>query len=380
MNDEDRGGALPVGEEDEFRGLGDDLLGQEAPPQAAGSPVQPKGPRVKKTLRQKALRVMLKRSGLSKPPLIERVLEGKTGPRIPISEIGFIASDKQDDPLMAELAQECPIRNRLNRDDVLKSRVLAVGTEIFKAQKMWTPIHVHRDLMDNRYECVSGRHRLAFLALVYGSNLEVPVYLEHLTLKAAREAVAVANDSRPVKALERASYAILRAVGGDSAADQDRLYIALAKYKPGVGKYCVYSVLERGYPAKLNFKLSERSSRPDGGITTVSNVEGFWGEALPWTREMSRKDFDEGLKDSVKFLNAFVSAIRKVGGFDPDQHLTANVLAAVGRYYQTYQNITSRNAIAIHEALAKAVVEIGQTGKKQQSEIYNAVAGCVAQT
>jgi len=375
MNDE-HGNALLV-EDDEFHGLGDDLLGKEVPPDFVA--ILKKGPRIKKTLRQKALRVMLRRSGMVKPPLIERVLEGKTGPRIAISEIGFLSSDKQSDPLLAELAQECQVGNRLNRDEIVKNRVLVVGTEIFKAQKMWTPIHVHKDLMDGRYECVSGRHRLAFLAIVYGTNLEVPVYLEHLTLKAAREATAVANDSRPVKALERASYAILRAVGGDSAADQDKLYARLANLKPNIGKYCVYSVIERGYPAKLNFKLSERSSRPDGGIVTVSNIEVFWGEALLWSKEMSRKDFDDGLKESVVFLNAFVSAIKKMPGFDPDQHLTANVLAAVGRYDQTYKNITGRNAILICETLAKAVVGMGQTAKKQQGEIYNSIAGCLAQ-
>lgn len=371
MND-DRAG-LPVGEEDEFRGLGDDLLGQEAPKDSKQG-VPEKTPRVKKTWRQKALRVMLKRSGLSKPPLIERILEGKTGPRIPISDIGFLSYDDQKDPLMAELAKECPVRNRLNRDDVLKSRVLVVGTEIFKAGHMWMPIHVHKDLYTGQYECISGRYRLAFLAIVYGSNLEVPVYLENLTLKTAREAVAVANDSRPIKALERASYAILRAVGGDSEADQDKLYAKLANLKPNISKYCVFSVIERGYPAKLNFKMSERSSRPDGGITTVSNIEVFWGEALLWSKEMSRKDFDDGLKTSVKFLNAFVAAIRGIPGFDPDQHLTANVMASIGRYYHLYLNITHRNPISIVDELAKGVVKIGQTAKKPQSEIYNEIS------
>lgn len=364
---------LPVGEEDEFRGLGSDLL-QEAQPKVA--PIQPKPPRVKKTLKQKALRVMLKRSGLSKPPRLEHILEGKTGDPILISEIGFFANDKQKDPLLAELAQECPIRNRLNRDEITKSRVLAVGTEIFKAGHMWTPIHVCST--GDRFECVSGRHRLAFLALVYGSNIEIPVYFETLTLKAAREAVAVANDGRPIKALERASYAILRAVGGDSKADQDKLYEALATLKPNIVKYCVYSVIERGYPAKLDFKLAERSSRPNGELTTVSNVEVFWGEALSWSKEMTRQEFDAGLADSVVFLNKFVSIVQKLPGFDPDQHLTANVLAALGRYYLTYHNITARNAIQIVKELAGGIVDMGKTVKKHQAEIYTRIAGSLA--
>lgn len=371
MNDVEKN-ELPIGEEDEFRGLGEGLLDKNTVRKLPELIPLKKGPRLKKTFKQKALRVMLKRSGLSKPPHIDTILEGKTGPRIPISSIGFFANNKQSDPLLAILAKECPVKNRLNRDDIIKNRIFAVGTEIFKAGHMWTPIHVQRDLHDGRYECVSGRYRLAFLAIVYGSDLEVPVYLENLTLKAAREAAAVANDSRPVKALERASYAILRAVGGDSAADQEKLYSKLANLKSNIVKYCVYSVIERGYPEKLTFKLSELSSRPDGGITTVSNIEEFWAEALLWSKGMDQKEFDLGLGESVKFLNAFVSSIQKISGFDPDQHLTANVLWSIGRYYLNYNRI--KNPILINEEMAQAVVSVGRTDRKKKVDLYNAIA------
>lgn len=351
--------------DDEFRGLGDDLI---APTVEDDGKVAVS--RAKKTVKQKALRVMLKRSGLRKPPLVERILEGKTGLKIPISEIGFISSDKQDDPLLVELAKECPVRNRLNRHDIIRNRILAVGSEIFKAQKMWTPIHVARDLASGKIECISGRHRLAFLALVYGSDLEIPVYVEHMTLKAAREAVAVANDARPIKAIERASYAILRAVGGDSAADQTKLYDKLATHKNNVIKYCVYSVIERNYPATLDFKLSELSSRPDGGITTVSNIEEFWGEAIPWTKNMSQKEFDQRLLESINFINSFVADIQKMKGFNPDQHLMSNVLSAIGRYCQTYQSVTSKTYVVLSDVLAKVVIAIQPSTKKSTFDIF----------
>jgi hypothetical protein len=169
-------------EEDEFNGLGSGLLKDSKKKEDKVK----NGPRVKKTLKQKALRVMLKRSGLKKPPLIESILEGKVGLRIPISEIGFISSDKQKDKFLLELAQECQVRNRLNRDDISKNRMLAVGSDIFRAKHMWTPIYVSKDIHDGRYECISGRHRLAFLATVYGSNIEIPVHVEYMTLKSAR--------------------------------------------------------------------------------------------------------------------------------------------------------------------------------------------------
>lgn len=356
-------------EDDEFKGLGDGLLKN-----VQEKPVK-KGPRVKKTLKQKALRVMLKRSGLQKPPLIESILEGKTGIKIPISEIGFISNDKQKDKLLSELAQECQVRNRLNRDEISKNRMLVVGTDIFRAKHMWTPIYVSKDIHDGRYECISGRHRLAFLSIVYGSQTEIPVHVEYMTLKSAREATAVANDGRPVKAMERASYAILRAVGGDSAADQEKLYECLSNLKSNIVKYCVYSVMERGYPCKLGHKLSERSSKPCGELTTVSNVEVFWGEALPWVKGVKREAFDEMLSESVKFLNEFISKIVMVDGFDADQHLSSNVMWAVGRYYLTYKNITNRNPVVISREIAESVVGIGMTERKSQSDIYREISG-----
>ena len=365
-------------EEDEFLGLGDDLFKQERK-KALSLPPEPtkKELRLKKTPLQKALRVMMKRAGISKIPPDTQIFEGKTGPTFLISEIGFISQDKQSDPLLAELAKTCPVRNRLNRDDISRSQVLIVGAQIFKAGRMWTPIHIHRDIQDGRLECISGRHRLAFLALVYGADLKVPVYLEGLELRAAREATAVANDARSVKALERASYAITRAVGGDVEADQDSLYVKLATLKPNIIKYCVYSVIERGYPSKLHFKMSEKSSRPKGEITTVSNVETFWSEILDWNKETKRQEFDAGLKESVKFLNALVSTAASLKGFDADQHLSAAALTAIARYCRAWKNVTGRSITDIAKDMAQAIVSVGQTSKKQQSEIYGIIVDWV---
>ena len=375
MNDQDS--MMPF-VEDEFQGLGDDLVAQTQ--QESKTDDAEKSPRIRKTRRQKDMRVMLKRAGLAKPPPSEQILKGRTGERVKISEIGFISLDEHDDPVMDEIATACPVRNRLNRDEVLKSRVLVIGSQILKAGRMWTPILVYRDMDSGRLECISGRHRLTFLALVYGTDLEVPVHVEEMTLKEAREAAAVANDSRPIKALERASQAILRAVGGDTDANQDQVYKKLATHKSNVSKYCVFSVIDRELPVKLNFQMSERSSRPDGGITTVSNIECFWDEAFAWTREMTRQEFDKDLKESVLFLNAFIDEIRKVKGFDPSQHLSAGVMSAVGRYYLSYKNITHRSALEVSTKMARGVVGLGQTSKRQQGELYNALSGGIADT
>jgi len=367
MNDQD----------DEFSGIGDDLVSQTKPMPIT---VKEKIIKIRKTRRQKDMRVILKRSGITLLPSIEKILQGRDGDKIPISTIGFLSLKHSVDPVFDEIAANCSVKNRLNRDEVLKSRVLDIGAQILRAGRMWTPILVYRDVDDGHLECISGRHRLTFLALAYGTDLIIPVHIESMTLKEAREAVAVANDSRPIKALERVSYAILRALGGDTEANQDQVYRKLATNKINVGKYCVYSVIDRELPVKLNFTLSEKFSRLDGGITTVSNIECFWNEAFSWNREMTRLEFDKELKESVLFLNAFIGKISNIKGFDSVQHLSAGVMLAVGRYYLSYRNITQRSAIAVCEKMAEGVVGLGQTSKQSQGKLYNALAGCMAGT
>ena len=372
---EDKDGLFGVdesGKDDEFKGL-DDVVFEKDP--VPTEPVHvPKPKRVKKTRRDKALRVMRKRAEISTLPSAEDLLRGKTGSKIRISDIAIFSTDNEDDELMAGLAQECPLRNRLNKAEVLKSRILVVGSQILSAGRMWQPIHVSKMIEDGVTECTSGRHRLAFLALVYGPDLEVPVYMEHLSLRDAMETVAVSNEARSEKAMERAAKSVVRAVGGDLEADQDSLYDRLARSKPGVRKYCVFSVLTRGYPSKLTFKTSEKSSRPDGGITTVTNVENFWNTALEWERGVERKHFDISLGESVKFLNSFIGAIQKVSGFDSNHHLSARVMAAVGRYYRVYEQVKAKNAIVVCGELSKKIVGLGEVGRWPEAEIYKAIS------
>lgn len=353
-------------EEDEFCGLGDDLLSCVKKDSIDLPPKIKKSPRIKKTVRQKAIRVMFKRANITTPPSTKKLFEGKTGHSLKISEIGFLSNDKQSDKCLQELSDKCPIRNRLNRDEISKARVLDVGSQILKSGRMWSPIHLYQDVMgDGRFECISGRHRLAFLALVYGPETIIPVYIETLTLKAAREAVAVANDARPIKALERAFYAIQRTVGGDLGVSQDELYNQMSDLKQNINKYCVYSVVERGYPAKINFKMAEKSSKLNGEVVTVGNIEVFWNEALRWEKYMPRLEFDLLLKDSIKFLNRFIKVVQQLPGFNKNDYLTISVMAALGRYYSTYKNITNDNAIKICDQLAHAVISIDFPNKNQ---------------
>ena len=384
-------------EDDELDGLGDELFGsQERGLDLADEPgrdedgddegepgddlgplsSKPEEKRTEKTvtLRQKAINVILRRAGKDKVPELRQLLEGKRGVEVRIKDVGVFISDKQDDELMAEIAKDCKVLNRVNLSaEVGKKRVLDVGSQIVEAGQMYVPISVARIKEDGRLECTSGRHRLVFLALMYGPEARIPVYVEDMSINSARDAVVVSNQSRPTKALERAEHTVLQAVKGDMDAAQDELYSKTVTKKGLAKRYCMFSVVSRSYPMKLTFQVSKGSSRKDGGVTTFSNIENFWGAALEWTDGMPRKDFDGALKASVKFLNALVAGMQKHKAFVPKQHLASMVLTAVGKYYRTYGEITGGDPLSVVDDVAKSVVKMGDVGRMASEKVYAAI-------
>ena len=329
------------------------------------------------TKRQKAIRVMLRRADLDEMPTISHIMRGKGGEVIKISDIAIFIDEPRDE-LMAEIAAECKVRNRVNLSaEVLKSRVIAVGSQIMEAARMYQPIQVARikdDEGNTMLECTSGRHRLVAIALIYGCDSEIPVYVENMTLNEARDAVVVANQARPTKAMERAEHAVLRAVGGDISAGQDEMYEKTAKTKAKARKYCVYSVVRNGYPKKLTFKVSMTSSRKDGGLTTLTNVENFMGAALEWSKEMSQKEFDKELGKVVTFLNAVAKAFKGIEGFDPAHHMASMTMSSMGKYYKTYGEITGDNPVKVAPKVAEVVVSMGKIGRQKSEETYEMIA------
>jgi hypothetical protein len=319
---------------------------------------------------EKAIRLMLRRSGKENLPQLEDLMKGKAGKKIAINEIGIFAGTPKD-PLIAELATECMVGNTLNFSaEITKLRMLQVGTQIIKAGRMHSPIHVAQIQENGSYQCVSGLHRLAFLILVYGADAKIPVYVETMTLEEARDAMGVANDSRPAKAKERAELAVLKALKGKSNVNQDDLYTQMATSKINSRKYCVYSVMERGYPLKLNFKVSATASRKDGGLTTLSSVETFLHQAMDWTPETERVQFDKDLKDAVEFINALAAAFVHIVDFNPDYHITTKPMTSIGKYYLNYK-IAKKNPIDIVESIAEIVVGMGDVSRTKSEDIFN---------
>jgi hypothetical protein len=325
------------------------------------------------TPRAKAIRLMLRRAGVAELPSLDQLMRGKTGTsKLPISEIGLFIGDPKD-ALLVELAAECKVQNIVNLSaEVLKSRVMAIGAQILAAGRMYQPIQVAR--VNGTYQCTSGRHRLAFLALAYGPSTRIHVYIEEMTLNEARDAVVVANQARPTKALERAEHAVLQAVGGNVDASQDDLYNKTVLTKAKAKKYCVYSVLEKGYPIRLTFPVSLTASRKDGGLTTLTNVENYWSAAIEWYKELTRADFDAALEAATDFLNLLAKAFQKEQGFEPVSHMASMTLSAVGKYYRAYLELNGESPIGKVDVIAKAVVAMGDIGRQKSEETYKVLA------
>jgi hypothetical protein len=343
------------------------------------APVLKKRARMPLTKRQKAVRLMLRKAGLEELPELSVILRDKEGVEIAINELALFIDTPRDETLL-ELSDRVPGKNIVNLSaEVMKNRVITVGAEIIKAGRMFQPIQV-ADIMEDgvptgNYQCTSGRHRLAFLALAYGATAKIPVYVENMTLNEARDAVVVANQARPTRARERAEHAVLGAVGGDADAEQDEMYNATATTKARSRKYCVYSVFQKNHPIPLGFPVSATSSRKDGGLTTVSNVENFWATSLTWDKDMKRKEFDGELAASILFLNQVAESMQVEEAFDSSHHLASMTLSAIGKWYRAYKEITGLDAAPKAAMVAKCIVSLGEIGRQKSDTTYSALTG-----
>jgi hypothetical protein len=160
-----------------------------------------------------------------------------------------------------------------------------------------------------------------FLALTYGPDALVNIIVKEMTMNEARDAVVAANMARKTRALEKAEHAVLKSVHGDADADLDTMYTNLVTTKAKAKKYCTYVMTERSYPAVVDFSVSPMPTRKQGELTTISNLEGFWGNALSWHRDTPREDFDRDLKAAIEFLNALVKDMQSIEGFEAKTHI-----------------------------------------------------------
>ena len=356
----------------------------------AEAPVEVKAPKEKKpkkekapthkklahkplTAKEKVVNNIYRKAGLDgTPPTLDSILRGKQGTKMKLSDIAVFI-DTPENEVLADLHKKMPVLNRVNLSACVDlNLVKRNGGDILKAGRMYQPIQVARIEEDGRYECTSGRHRVVFLALVYGPDAEIPVYIEDMSLNEARDAVVVANESRNAKAMEKAEHAVLSAVGGDIDAKRDEMYQKTSKNKSGALKYGVYSVFHQGNPAKFDFAITNNSTRKNGELTTISCVESYWSAALVWNKGMSRKDFDSQLKASVVFLNAVAKAFEANPSFEASQHMANMTLSAIGKYYKTLVDVGVEPEEKV-DKLTNVLVAMGEIGRTKSNETYEAI-------
>ena len=346
-----------------------------APKKAAPKKAAPKkGKRAVKplSLKQKAVNNILRKAGIEEGelPTLDQLMRCKQGTKIKVSDIAVFISEPEDEVLKG-LFKDMSILNRVNLSaEVDLNRVKVVGGQVIGAGRMYQPIQVGKIEEDGRLECTSGRHRLIALALMYGTDIEIPVYIEDMNINEARDAVVVANMARKAKAMEQAEHAVLAAVGGDIDADQDEIYAKTVTTKAKAKKYCTYSVLERGKPIKLAFPLG---SPKEGGLARIGTLEGYWGNALDWHRDMARKDFDQALKLATEFINELAAALQKNTSFESSQHMAAMTMKAIGKYYKTMSDANADMDKKFVDKLVNVIVAMGDIGRQKSEETYAAI-------
>ena len=325
------------------------------------------------TLKEKFLRGVLRKAGLDElPPLSQLIaLRKSEANQMRICDIAiFIGKPRSE--LLQELAGSFDAINDINLSAKVNLRnVKKVGAEILQAGVMFMPICVAHVKESGIHQCWSGRHRLAFLALVYGATASIPVLVDELTQSEARDAVVYANESRRVETMEKANHAVLRTTGGDMNMNREDSYKLTVTRKSAVAAFCTHHVLTVGVRGcEFGFEISENASRKGGGLTTVRNVQGFWKKAIPWTHKTSFADFDTELKLSVEFLNALAKGMQTISGFTAKQHLAAMPLVAIGKYYRTIADSRSGDPMKEVRNIAKTVVGMGDIARIKSDVLY----------
>jgi hypothetical protein len=218
------------------------------------------------------------------------------------------------------------------------------------------------------YERTSGRHRLAFLALIHGTDIEIPMLVEDMTIQEARDAVVVANMTRRTKSLEKAEHAAVQATHGKTAIN-DELYKKMVSTKAKAKQYSLYCVVKNQQPLPLDFKVAD-TKRDKDALTTITNMGNFWGSAIEWDKTVERAEFDEQLENSVRFINAYAGVCGKSDDFSSEQHMSSRVLVAIGRYYRDRQ-IVAGDALDKVEDIAKTIIDMGGIASQPSNITYS---------
>lgn len=404
VTDDEFGG---FGEDDEFSGFGEDdkiatLPATESEPKTEtkveqkpekkarkkptrGKKAKPKDQaKLKLTPQEKFVNKILKRTGRHELPELDSLFEGRKGSKMSIKDIAIFLSDKPDDELLDELTSKLKLRNTINLSaEVDAKRVRDVAQQLIESGRMFMTIEVAQ-LTDGskQVECWSGRHRIAALALLYGTDIEIPVQVCEMSTVMARDAVVYANQSRKAKGLEKSEHSVLRESGGKTDDERDEMYAKVVTKKMKAIDFAVFSSISQGVKGmNLKFAVSESASRKNGELTTVNNVRCYFRSILvDWTKNTNRAEYDRDLRSGIAFLNALTEEMKKHEDFVPKQHLSGQAMVALGQMHvRLGVVIGSENKTTVDYApvVAESIIELGEIGRNKSGDIYRSMKDLV---
>lgn len=334
----------------------------------------PEVPTIPKTPREEFVEEAMKKAGITQLPEFASLFEGKQNlTKIKLSDIAVFTQETNRDEVLHTLQLLWKSVNTLHRSaEVNAKRAFDIAVLILEAAKVYLSIEVTR-LPDGKLEASSGRHRLIALALLYGMDIEVPVVISDYSLGNARDAVIVANQTRRIGSLEKAEHRVLGHVHSDTEIEREQLYKTAVRKKGDVAEYAAYSTfVSHEYGTRLKFKVSQDSTRSSGALTTITGIKGFWKRALIWDSTMTRKEFDDNLRESCNFLNSLVEVMEPLKGFDSKQHLASMVLVAIGQIFRHMKD-GNNNPIDSVKKLAKAIVDAGEIARQKSEKTYREI-------
>lgn len=336
----------------------------------------------KQTPREKFVNKVLKKAGIDELPdtdVLYVFLRGKSNATMKVSDIAFFLNDENEDEVLTELAGQCPLRNTVNLSaDVEMKNVENVAKQILEAGKMYMPIEV-TELQNGskQLECWSGRHRLALIGLLYGPDVEVPVYVTQMTTREARDAVIYANSARKTRGLEAAEHTVLsKTEGSASKGSFVAMYNEVATNKTAVYDLAVYLTAydkkTLGFETSdFGFSVSKTASRKDAEAT-MPGVKGYFRSIYhDWTKKMTADEYMDRHAESVSFLNTVVRVMQQNPDYEAKQHCSTQALSALGTFYcdLEFKVPNGSSPIDYADKVANALVSLGDIGRAKTEEI-----------
>ena len=313
----------------------------------------------------------MRKAGVDKLPDLNVLFKHRSGKKVKLSDVAVFVDEEPADDVLKELSVRLPMHNEVHLSaGIDKNRIRRVGADILKCGWIASDIEVAKLEGSDVLHCVSGRHRLAFIAAAYGGDVTVVVQVAEMDLSDARKATVYTNQARPTGIREAAELAVIETSGGVDC-ELDALYGGMVRTKRSAVKFAVYlatNVTPKG--GMIKFPVREKGKSKGNSVTTWPSLKNFWQNATFWSAEVTCKDFVKQYVDATKFLNALVDALLKTEGFEPSQHMSTMAMRAIGSFYKAMLDAGSHEPIDIVEIIADGLVAITKLGRMKNTEAF----------